>query len=391
MNTVAASNRTARNRRRRQRQAQRAREQQLQVVAAESQPRRRNRAARARGGAGGLGKITDFIKCAVHPFGHAGSLTGVPDRYNGVSVVLENRTTRSITLASTDTLILVTDWPGYNLNWWEQAGSRLKDLTLGKNSGANMSQTNFSSAFSQYRTMALGVRVLSTGADLYTAGIASVGLINLKVQYKGSGLVGQIVNRAVSMENIPLTAQAILASPDSMQFRIRDGFMAVSKHCAGDSWNFAEIDEEAIVCSGYDLKPNKGGVPATITNLFGNGAEDDTPFVSSDGNCFAIAIRIQGANTNTHIQVETVHCVEAVPITAVYRSLARPSPPADPQQLDSLSRLQRQAPVGCTIKDEPSWTSILKAAAVGAGRIGFALAQKFLGLNLGGPANALTG
>lgn len=388
MNAVAATSRTQRNRRRRQRQALRARERQMQVVPAQQAPqaRRRRRGVRAQEG---MGRITDFVKCAVHPFGHAGTLTGVPDRYNGVSVVLENRTTKSITLGGTDTLILVTDWPGFNLCWWESPGSWLRDLKTGKNSSANMSQTNFCSAFAQYRTMALGVRVLSTGADLYTAGIASVGLVPLKVQYKGDGLIGAAVNRAVALENIPLKAQDILSAPDSMQFRIKDGFMAVSKHCAGDSWNFAEVDEEAVACCGYDLKPNKGGVPQTIVSLF-SATEDETPFVGSDGNCFAIAIRIQGANTSTHIQVETVHCIEAVPITAVYRSLARPSPPADPQQLDSLSRLQRQAPVGCTIQEEPSWGQILKAAAIGAGRIGFGLAQKFLGLNIGGNGRALT-
>lgn len=334
-----------------------------------------------------MSRLSDFVHCVVDPFGHSGALTGVPDRFNGVSVVVENRTTKTLNLsASSDTLVLVTDWPGANLNYGVGNGDNLstfkKKLT---NVQAVMSTQSLIDAFEKYRTMALAVRVISIGPPFQSAGLITVGLVPLQVQYKGNGIYSTNVNRVVSVEDVPLSVDALNAQPDSVQFRLVDGVMAVSKHSAGDSWNFAEMDLPALVCSGVDLKPAKDGKPQDISSdiLF-----TSSPFAGSDGNSYAIAIRITGSNAESSVQVEVVHCMEILPMAGPFKALARPSPPADPAELDSLSRIQRSAPAGISAAQEPSWTQILKAGAIGAGRLVGGLAERFLGLNLGGRQSA---
>lgn len=330
-----------------------------------------------------MSRLSDFVHCVVDPFGHSGALTGVPDRFNGVSVVIENRTTKTLNLSSgEDTFILVTDWPGANLNYAVGNGESLSAFKKKfKNVQAVMSSVTLLNGFEKYRTMALAVRVISIGPPFQSAGLITVGLIPLTVQYKGDGIYSAAVNRAVSIDDVPISVDALNAQPDSVQFRLIDGVMAVSKHSAGDSWNFAELDFPTAVVTGIDLKPSVAGKPVNIDAdvLF-----DTSPFCGSDGNSYAIAVRLTGSNAESSVQVEVVHCMEILPQSGPFKSLARPSPPVNPAELDSLSRIQRSAPAGVSAAQEPSWTQILKAGVIGAGRLAGGLAERFLGLNLGG-------
>lgn len=316
------------------------------------------------------GAMSDFLMCSLNPFDHAGTLTGVPDRFDGTSVVYEARTlATTIGVAGKDTVILCLPSIGANL---AVAAGVTADLKLNAMSALFtlydplIDVGDASSAFDSYRTLSLGLRVTPVGKAMSRGGFAMASLYRLVLDGPIEGLWGKegakAANRAWVLNNLDFSQAAMLSSADSALFPTTHPFTCVSKHASGDSWEFADLEDQFMPVVKYPA-PTADGKLVDLSPLFDGG-----PLMTGFDRCaFAIAVVLKAQTTEMSYLVETVHCVEAtVAITSnISRTLARPSPMSRPAELDKLSVIQRQLPVGYSEASSRSWLDHIADAAKG--------------------------
>lgn len=314
-----------------------------------------------------MGGMHDFIMCATNPFGHAGSLSGVPDRFDGESVVVEAKTINIITGTTGKTVyLLVLPTVGVNLYWYRSGVDmgNLSDMRkLMKYSEATVNSTEATMFYEQYRTMSLGVRLVPTSSVMKTQGMVTASLVRIPltdIWERENDL--KAVTRYRSFEDFEISVTALISEPDSVLLPLASGVTLVSKHASGDAWAFAPLGSSSVLAVGKypDATTQVSADAMRITS------ESVQPVVGADDNAYAIFARVDGLDTDTTFVMEVVHCYEATPRSkkGIMRSLARPSALPEPQVLDRLAAVQRNLPVGGPGIGE-GWVSAVRRAASG--------------------------
>lgn len=328
---------------------------------------RRRRQRRRLGGATG-GIAHEFVQCAMDPFNHAGPLTGVPDRFSGLSLVVENRTTTTI-YPQVGTYILVLPIAGTNLFWY-RGGTQLTSIRAGQSAfdktQAVYDGTTLGKQIARFRTIALAVKVKYIGAAYQAAGKFAVTRFTLYeqdrdiVNYKVAGQR----NSVRFYRDVSLQESMIMSSPSSVMHSISEGVYASSVRLGAESWEWKDYDDSLISFSNYnDVVDDKGII--SDTNIF---TKSDS-YGPIDEQWTGILISVLGQTQP--ISVEVRHCFEAqlemTGDTGFQRSLMRSSPPHNEAALNAVANLQRSLPAAIPVSESMLTTAARHAgAAVGA-------------------------
>lgn len=119
------------------------------------------------------GMSSSFAGCVLNPFGSVGMVAGVPDRYDGLSVMIENTTVANVRAWAKGGRInlLVAPVFGANLFGFALDGDSLPDITSGNGNwvSANIGPAD-AEKFSQFRTVSLAVKVTYVGKAVDASG-----------------------------------------------------------------------------------------------------------------------------------------------------------------------------------------------------------------------------
>lgn len=333
----------------------------------------------AAGSAGGRRQknVSDFARCALNPFAGVGMSNGVPDRFDGNVVVIENETITNFKFESdSDVIFLVLPAFGKNLYsaGLNQDGSMKFEKSVSYNAVVDAEEAY---KFSAFRTISLGAKITYVGKPLDASGV----LFATQFKMRYGGAIDLVVKDADKSEDdfefagVEPQAQAvrsvdpfsvsmtdIMSSPDSSMLRLSSGAVLVAKHSSGDSWNFSEIWEDDCYMTDLNIDSSKDAIK--FTNVLGG--KDGKLFKGYDDSSYGILFRVTGHQSSGRIIVETKHCLEAIPSlnTGVYRTLARPSAKRDPAAIDLVVDVQRNLPVAVE-GGVASWGSAISKALSG--------------------------
>jgi len=370
-------------------------------------PKQKKRSTRKkRGGPAAKSNASSFVSCVLNPFGSIGMVTGVPDRFDGQSLMLENTTIVALSKlgkfeSGKDRVLLIAPFLGCNVLDVSEAVDSDGLCTFTRVQASLPPVTgNAIDAFSSFRTVSLAVRITYVGKPLDASGYMVAAQIPLRIGETaevnistttvrgGPGVSGNVAGSPASViqtrsrstanspaRNPPLgdvlnvayarfiqpfsvNTSVMLAEPDAVMVPAKTGITAVAKHRTADAWDFAEIDPNNFYLTMVDTRPGTTGTPATISKdrAFG-------PIQAVDCGSYGVLVVLSGVS-NADFMVECRHCVEAVPDIGdgIYRAMARPSPPLDRSALDQVVEAQRMLPTGST---GSSWTDLVKKAISG--------------------------
>lgn len=327
-----------------------------------------------------------FVGCAIDPFNHTGTLSGVPDRFSGMSIVAESRTIKDVQISDTSkwTYFLIT--PQIGINLWCLATTSEQDM-MSTNQASWISvdpslKGEFQDQMQEFRTISLAVKVIYTGPPAIAQGTVTVARVPLvtdsvnertftlessvlqEIDDAGELVVTTYTDPLTQLLDFSLTLTDMLSQPDSVSLPLAKGIYATSTRIGSESWDFqpAATFPAYPVATFKDMSTQasiKSDSVFAVTQTAQGKLGSQFPPVDKQWYALLVAINT-GTNSyfgNPSFRVEVRYCAEYVPSiaknSALLRSIARPSPKHKPSSLNQIANIQRHLPAA--IPSSESW------------------------------------
>lgn len=347
---------------------------------------------------------SSFVRCAIDPFNHSGPLTGVPDRFSGLSIVAENRTLKVFTSLKRYNYFLILPSFGANLVYQSSDTeiAAFEPQGFGDQWSAidpTIDCESVSLLASKFRTMSLAAKVRYVGPAAVRNGWFRVARFNWQTDFEAflskQTSPKEITNRVIQFDTLDLTEGSIMATPSAVSLPIDAGVYATSVRVGSESWDFKNVFPEEFAVSTKDLIKTPD-TERYFANFTINSYDQDWTGLIIFLGC---ATTSSGYFGSPAIEVEVRHCVELVPaITSTnrtFRTISRQSPRHDEAALNQVANIQREMP--SAIPHADSWLDRLARGAgrfvgnLAMGAVSPALGAVTAGLNalgLGGNSNS---
>lgn len=311
-------------------------------VARRGRGRGRGGVARGRGG-----QIrSSFVHCVIDPFSHPGMLTGVPDRFSGLSLAIENRVIGTLSSLKKNNYMLIIPSLGENFLYFSDDNEipAFTSAALGDKVKTIEPILNDFDWVDKYRTVSLAAKIRYIGPAAIRNGCFRVSRINWDINMERYTITksDKTTLSAAIAATIDLTQGALMSSPSAVSMPVEDGVYATAVRTGGESWDFVEVTPPTyLTTDDLATDPNlKTFFPSFSVNSY-------------DGDWTAICIYYACTSTSgtkafgdNMLEIEVRHCAEVCPrmqsTGKAYRTLTRPSPRHDESALNLVSSIQRE-------------------------------------------------
>jgi len=216
------------------------------------------------------------------------------------------------------------------------------------------------------RLIGMGVEIRDVTAEIYKQGTCTVfetpqalnehGCVTVTAQ---SGQYGTSVVPVTRLNRYPIGMSEMLKFPSTQQWEAKEGAYIVVNHNSTDNDAIVPYYTQPLVCSSTQIDvPNVEVPPAWplhIGKFIANGTGPATFDCNYYMNVNSKGIYMSGLNTNSTFTITVCYYLESFPLSeSLLLPLASPSAPFDPKALALISMVNREMPVGCRIRDNPS-------------------------------------